>query len=256
MNNGWALITGASSGIGLELAAVFAESGFNLALTARNGPRLEELAEHLRSAHGIQTRVIPMDLSQPAACRAIFGALADTPVSVLVNNAGLGFYGDFAGTDLDLHTTVMRVNMEALVELTHLFLPPMLQRGEGRILNVASTAAFQPGPWINVYYASKAFVFSFTYALAEELADSPVTVTALCPGTTHTSFFERGGFGTVRAPFTMSPRAVAEAGYRGLMRGKRVVVPGWANKVASQFARRLPSRMTAAVVRRIHRKRP
>ena len=139
-----------------------------------------------------------------------------------------------------------------LVQLTHLFVQSMLQRRAGKILNVASTAAFQPGPMVNVYYASKAFVHSFSYALAEELQESGVTVTTLCPGTTHTKFFTRGNFGSARAPFTMDARIVAEAGYRGLLRGRRVVIPGLTNKIGSFLARRLPLRWTTAIVRRIH----
>jgi short-subunit dehydrogenase len=252
--NDWALITGASSGIGLELARLFAANSFNVILLARNEARLNQLAEELRRKHAVETKVVVHDLSVANAAQAVFDDLRGTPISVLVNNAGLGFYGAFAEGDLRQQTEMMQVNMTALMQLTHLFLQPMLTRKRGRILNVASTAAFQPGPWINVYYASKAFVHSFSYALAEEVEDSGITVTALCPGTTHTEFFTRGNFGDQRAPFTMDARTVAEAGYRGLMEGKRVVIPGWTNRIGSALAKRLPLRWTTAVVRRIHRK--
>ncbi|HHY86433.1 MAG TPA: SDR family oxidoreductase [Verrucomicrobia bacterium] len=251
----WALITGATTGIGLELARIFARERHNLVLTARNEARLQEVAADLRRANEIETRVVAKDLSTASAPQELFDATSDLTISTLVNNAGLGFYGDFADVPLDRHRLVMQVNMTALVELTYLFLAPMLRRGQGRILNVASMAAFQPGPTINVYYASKAFAFSFTYSLAMEVEDRGITVTALCPGTTHTEFFERGGFGPVRAPLTMSARAVAEAGYRGLMRGKRLVIPGWHNRLAVQFARRMPLSVTSAVVKKLHRKR-
>jgi short-subunit dehydrogenase len=142
--------------------------------------------------------------------------------------------------------------MTALVQLTHLFLQPMLQRRAGRILNVASMAAFQPGPLINVYYASKAFAYSFSYALSAELEGSGVTVTALCPGTTQTAFFERGGFGNVRAPFAMDARVVAEAGYHGLMKGKRVVIPGFTNRILVALTKAAPVRLVTAAVRRVH----
>jgi uncharacterized protein len=251
----WALITGASSGIGLELARLFAADHCNLVLVARNETKLNELAAELRAAHGVQTQVRVKDLSRTNAAQEIFEALGGTPINILVNNAGIGFHGDFAESDLAAQTDMMQINMTALVQLTHFFLKPMLARKNGRILNVASTAAFQPGPMINVYYASKAFVYSFSYALAEELEGSGVTVTALCPGTTHTEFFVRGNFGPTRAPFTMDARTVAEAGYRGMLRGKRVVIPGLTNQIASALAKRLPVRWTTAVVRRVHQKK-
>ena len=250
----WVLITGASSGIGLELARRFAADRFNLILVARNETRLRELADQLRAENGIETKIFAQDLSEPDSAKAVFESVKDISVSMLVNNAGLGFYGAFAQSSFAEQTQMMQVNMTALVQLTHWFLPAMLARKNGRILNVASTAAFQPGPMVNVYYATKAFVHSFSYALAQELENSGVTVTALCPGTTHTEFFSRGHFGSRRAPFTMNARDVAEAGYRGLMRGQRVVIPGWTNKISSLLAKRLPLRWTTAVVRRIHSK--
>jgi uncharacterized protein len=250
--NDWALVTGASSGIGLELAKCFAAGHFNVVLLARNETRLNQVAQELRTQHGIQTKVLVKDLASPTAAQETFDALRDTPISVLVNNAGFGLHGPFVKGDLRAHTELMQVNMIALVQLAYLFAQPMLSRGRGRILNVASTAAFQPGPFINVYYASKAFVHSFSYALSEELKDSGITVTALCPGTTRTDFFKRGHFGPVRVPFTMEPDTVARIGYRGLMKGKRVVIPGVSNKILSFIAKRVPVRITTAAVARIH----
>jgi len=247
----WALITGASAGIGHELARVFARKGSDVILLARNEARLNELAAELRSAHRVQVMVLPRDLAQPKAAAEIFAALRETPVSVLVNNAGFGSHGSFATTDLARQTEMMQVNMTAMVELTHLFLQPMLVRGSGRILNVASTAAFQPGPTVNIYYASKAFVYSFSYALADELAGTGITVTALCPGMTRTEFFERAHI-PARSWLMMDARTVAESGYRGMVRGRRVVIPGLLNQVASFCARRVPPRLTSAIVRRIH----
>jgi len=248
-----ALITGASAGIGWELATVFAQNRFNLVLVARNEMRLNKLAEELRAAHKIEVSVLPQDLSRPGAASEIFRRLDGTPVSLLVNNAGFGSYGPFAQSSLDSQSEMMQVNIMSLVQLTHLFIQPMLARHSGRVMNVASTAAFQPGPLMNVYYASKAFVYSFSYALADELAGTGVTVTALCPGMTPTEFQERahvhmGGLW----PMT-SPRAVAEAGYRGLMKGKRVVIPGVMNQVGAFFAKRSPGQLTNAIVRRIHK---
>ena len=249
----WALITGASSGIGLELAKLFAADKFDLILVARNEARLNQLAAELRARHSIEVKVITKDLSAPTAPQELFDELRATPVSILVNNAGIGWHGAFAQTSLPQSLAIMHLNMEALVKLTHLFVQPMLARRAGKILNVASTAAFQPGPGVNVYYASKAFVHSFSYALACELEDFGVTVTTLCPGTTHTEFFARGNFGHVRAAFTMDARTVAVAGYRGLMRGRRVVIPGLTNKLASAVSKRLPARWTTAIVRRLHK---
>jgi len=253
--NEWALITGASSGIGCELARLFAADHFNLALVARSESRLSQLAAELRAGHGVQVKVLVKDLSLPAAPREIFGLLEGTPISVLVNNAGIGLYGDFAQTDLQRSRDIMQVNMEALVQLTHLFVQPMLARRTGKILNVASTAAFQPGPSVNVYYATKAFVYSFTYALAAELQGTGVTVTALCPGATFTEFFNRANMGVKSGWRVMSAGKVAEIGYRGLMKGKRVVIPGTFNRIASALAKRAPVRLTAGVVRRLHQGR-
>lgn len=248
----WALITGASTGIGRELAEVFAGHKFNLALVARNRQRLEIVEREITAIHKVEVRLVSQDLDQAGAAAVIFEKLRDLPVSVLVNNAGFGRYGPFAETELELQTQMMQVNMVALVQLTHLFVQPMRARNSGYLLNVASTAAFQPGPSINIYYATKAFVLFFSYALADELRNSGVRVTALCPGLTKTEFQKRAHLRESGAWPMMSARAVAEAGYRGLMKGQRVVIPGFFNRLASFLARRAPYRLTSAVVRRIH----
>ncbi len=252
MNN-WALITGASAGIGYELARIFAANGWNLVLVARNEVRLKQIAAELRSGRETELVVCPQDLAQPDAAAQIFAATQDKPVSALVNNAGFGSYGPFAEANLQQQTQMMQVNMVALAQLTHLFLRPMLARKTGRILNVASLAAFQPGPTVNVYYASKAFVYSFSYALALELQATGVTVTALCPGTTRTEFFDRAGIHMKRPWPMMGARVVAEAGYRGMMRGRRVVIPGLVNKLMARISPCLPSALTGRIVRQIHR---
>jgi short-subunit dehydrogenase len=249
----FALITGATAGIGYELAKLFAANHFNLALVARDEARLKNVADELRAAHNIETIVLPKDLSNSAAPREILDALRDTPVSVLVNNAGFGSQGAFAEEKLELSLNMMHVNMDALVQLTHLFLEPMLKRQSGRILNVASTAAFQPGPFTNIYYATKAFVFSFSVALAEELAGTGITVTTLCPGFTKTEFHERAGFQrSSRWLPMMSAQDVAQIGFRGLMNGKRIVIPGVRNKLTAAVSRRLPATFTAKIVRRMN----
>ena len=250
----WALLTGAASGIGLELAKLFAADGFHLALVARNEARLQTIAKDLQAKHGIQTLALPCDLSSASAAEHIRDALRQTPVSILVNNAGFGACGPFAQCDLRVATEMMQVNMNSLVQLTRLFVEPMLSRGEGRILNVASTAAFQPGPTVGLYFATKAFVYSFSYALAEELEDTGVTVTVLCPGSTRTEFFSRAGMRMAGGWAAMDAGKVAAIGYRGLMKGKRVVIPGIPNKVGAFLAKRAPDRLSAAVVARLHKK--
>ena len=249
--NDWALVTGASSGIGLELARVFAAGGWNVLLVARDAGKLEQVASELRGQHKVDAVSLPHDLVEPGAAAELFAAAGHTPVSALVNNAGFGAYGEFARSPLNSQTEMIQVNMTALVELTHYFLQPMLARRQGRILNVASTAAFQPGPTVNVYYASKAFVYSFSYGLAVELKGTGVTATALCPGMTRTSFFSRARL-RMRDGFAMDARAVAEAGYAGMLKGKRVVIPGALNRVMSFFARRTPPALTSQIVKQIH----
>ena len=248
----WALITGASSGIGLELAALFAADRFNLAVVARDENRLNTLAAEWQSQYHIEVKVIARDLSLPGAAREIFDRLRDTPVSVLVNNAGFGLYGSFATTDFAVETAMTQVNMTALMQLTHLFLQPMLSRREGRILNVASTAAFQPGPNVSVYYASKSFVYSLSYALACELKGSGVSVSVLCPGTTRTDFFARAGMHAGGGWRMMDARTVAGIGYRGCLRGKRVIIPGLMNRIGAVLAKLVPARLSAAAVLKIH----
>jgi short-subunit dehydrogenase len=227
------LITGASSGIGLELAKCFAADGCELILTARNTEALETLAKELRQAHKIQVRVLTADLSLPEAPKRIFAELSAQKINVdvLVNNAGFGAHGAFAGLSLPRQLEMLQVNITALTELTGLFLLGMIERRRGGILNVASVAGFVPGPNMAVYYATKAFVLSFTEALAEELAGSGLLVSALCPGPTTTNFGNVARGQKVRPVKTpkMSAVAVAEYGHRAFRKGKVVAVPGIAN---------------------------
>lgn len=254
--NEWALITGGSAGIGHDLAKVFAANKFNLVLVARNEARLKDVADELRAKHGIETKILVKDLSLPNAPQEIFDSLRDTAVSVLVNNAGFGWRGAFSEGDLQRNTLdMMHVNMDSLVALTRLFVAPMLARKQGRIMNVASTAAFQPGPFSNIYFATKAFVFSFSVALSEELAGTGVTATVLCPGPTRTEFFERAGMTNYRQDrVMMDSSVVARIGYEGTMRGKRVVIPGALNKVSATLAGFVPARFAAKIVRKINGK--
>jgi short-subunit dehydrogenase len=237
-----ALVTGASAGIGAELARVLA-ADHDLVLTARRETELRSLAATLAPA---ACHVFPADLAEPAAPRALFDAVAAAGLSldVLVNNAGFGDLGPFAELDLEKALRMIRVNATALTELTGLFLPGMLTRGRGRVLNVGSVAGFQPGPFMAVYYATKAFVNSFSEALYCELRGTGVTVTCLAPGPTRSEFAAVAGMQATKL-FTVGSvadtRSVAEAGVRGLMRGRRMVIPGFRNRVllfAERFAPR------------------
>jgi short-subunit dehydrogenase len=250
---GTALITGASSGIGLELARLFARDGYDLVLVARRADRLEALGRELAGRHGIRSRAIGADLAAPEAPEKIVAATEEVglAIDVLVNNAGFGTSGPFATTDLRTELELLQVNVVALTHLTKLLLPGMLARRRGAILNVASTAAFQPGPFMAVYYGSKAYVLSFSEALAEELAGSGVTVTTLCPGPVRTEFQARAGMAESRlfalAPLVLDAAAVARAGYAGLRGGKRLVIPGLGNRLLVQSQRIAPRRLVTKI---------
>jgi short-subunit dehydrogenase len=253
--NPLALVTGASGGIGEELARILARHGHDLVLVARSADKLAALAERLELDHGIKVRAIAKDLARPEAAAELHEALAaeGLAVDVLVNNAGLGLLGKFAEMGIDDIVQMLRLDVEAPTLLTRLFLPSMLERGSGRILNLASTAAFQPGPLMAVYYATKAYVLSFSEALANEVAGTGVTVTALCPGPTETGFSSRAGSEQSRlfkGP-TMDARTVAEAGYAGLMAGKPVVIPGLRNRLLAFGVRLAPRRVVTQIARRM-----
>ncbi len=245
-----ALVTGASAGIGRELARVLA-ADHDLILTARRETELRTLATELAPA---QCHILPIDLSEATGPRALCDAIgsANLSVNVLVNNAGFGDLGPFAEADLGKMLRMIQVNVTALTELTGLFLPGMRQRGEGRILNVGSVAGFQPGPLMAVYYATKAYVNSFSEALTHELAGSGVTVTCLAPGPTTSEFAAVAGMDATKL-FTVGSvadaRSVAEAGVRGMMRGKRMVVTGFRNRFLL-FAERFVPR--GLVIRSVH----
>jgi short-subunit dehydrogenase len=254
----WALITGASQGIGYEFTKLFAADGYPLVLVARDEPRLSQIASELSTKHGIQVRVLAKDLSKPSAPSEIFDELQREKISVgiLVNNAGFGFQGPFLDLDWQKQSDLVQVNITALAHLTHLFAKPMLARREGRVLNVASTASFVPGPFMAMYYASKAFVESFSQALAEELAGTGVTVTAVCPGFTRSQFQARAGIQRAEGFPMMEAGDVARLGYRGTMRGKRLVITGWMNKLLVWSSGMIPRSRLASVAARLNRQRP
>lgn len=252
-----ALITGASSGIGYDLAHLFARGGHDVVLVARSEPKLRELARELESRNNIRAHVVIADLARPEAPEQVWSSVG-TEVDFLVNNAGYGLGGPFAENDTKTELEMIQVNITALTHLTKLFVRPMVARGRGGIMNVASTAAFQPGPLMAVYYATKAYVLSFSEALAEELSGSGVTVTVLCPGPTSTGFAEAAAMTSSRLFNVMKPATsmeVARAGYAGFMRGKRIVIPGVMNKVLAQSVRVSPRRLTVKVTKALQERK-
>ena len=255
-----ALVTGGSGGIGLEIAKVLARNGFDLLLVARKRDTLEAAAGQIEGKFDVRVQVFAADLRRPDAPQAIFDFLhnENVPIEVLVNNAGFGVSGEFADTKLQREMEMIQVNIGALTYLTKLFLPAMIKRKSGRVLNVASTAAFQPGPGMAVYYATKAYVLSFSEALAEELRHSGVTVTALCPGPTRTEFAATADAGNSRlfAAFGIADAAdVAEFGVAAMMHGRRVAIPGIKNKIVAQANRFAPRAVTVKVSRMLQEAR-
>ncbi|HTG34497.1 MAG TPA: SDR family oxidoreductase [Thermoanaerobaculia bacterium] len=255
-----ALITGASGGIGLELARRFAAGGYDLVLVARSTAKLEELAGELRK-HGAAVRVLAKDLARPESPEEVFQELeaAEIAVDVLVNNAGFATYGPFVEIDLGRELEELQLNVVTLTHLTKKLLPGMLARRRGGVLNLASTAGFQPGPLMAVYYATKAYVISFSEALAEELSGTGVTVTALCPGPTATGFQRRAGLEASKLFSGMlqvaDAAAVARAGYEGFRAGKRIVIPGLINKIGVQSIRISPRALATRMVKRMQERR-
>ena len=250
-----ALITGASAGIGRELAKLFAKNGYSVVLVARNGARLDQFADELQRQFTISVKAFALDLGSASAPQFLFDQVERETIGidVLVNNAGYGKLGAFADVALEESLGQIELNITALTHLTKLFLGPMLERKSGKILNVASTAGFQPGPLMAVYYATKAYVISFSEALANELSGSGVTVTCLCPGATDTEFQKRAGTEETLL-FKLRPmtaKAVAQDGYRALMKGKPLVISGLKNWLLAESLRISPRRVVTAVSRRL-----
>ncbi len=250
-----ALVTGASAGIGKELARCFAADGVDVILVARREERLRELAQELE-ALGVQAHVLTSDLARPEAAQELVSQLEarGLEVDVLVNNAGLGQYGDFAQASHALVMNMVQVNVVALTGLTHLLLPSMIERGRGAVLMVGSTAGFQSGPGMAAYYATKAYVLSLTDALVEETRGTGVTVTNLSPGATYTEFQVHAKMekSTLFAAGVATAEDVARAGYRGLRRGDDLVVPGVKNKLTAFSARIVPRALLRRVVRKVN----
>jgi len=242
MNNDTVLITGASSGIGKELARQFAKHGHPLVIVAPVEAELQSVAAELSNEYNVPVQVLAKDLTDEDAVEEIYTELrsAGTEIEILVNNAGLGHRGNFWEVPLEQLLEILRLNVEAVLKLTRYFLPEMVSRGHGRVLNTASIAGFEPGPMMATYHASKAFVLSLSESLATELKDTGVTLTALCPGPVDTDFFPKAEMVETKVfqkGNVMAPQEVAEAGYEALMNGERTVVPGAVNK-AMVFSRR------------------
>ncbi len=249
------LITGASSGIGEEFARRCARDGKHLILVARRETKLRELQEELQEKYGIEVDVFPLDLSDHSSPQLAFDMADNAGYQVveLINNAGFGALGKFAELETARQIDMIQLNVTALTHLSRLFLPPMIERGEGRILNIASTAAFQPGPLMAVYYATKSYVLSLSTALSEELQGTGVTVTCLCPGPTKTEFADEADMADTPLfqRFATDVRSVVDAGYGGMLAGDMLVVPGLLNKLTALSARLIPRKWNLKIVRRI-----
>lgn len=249
-----ALITGASSGIGYELANVHARNGDNLVIIARNIKKINELKVHLEQTFNIAVLTIQKDLTNTNAAQEIFDEVKRNNIEIdyLINNAGIGDHGFFHEAEYNKIENMISLNVNALTMLTKLFLPDMIKRGNGRIMNVASTAAFQPGPLMAVYYASKAFVLNFSLAISNEVKGKGITVTTLCPGPTESGFWDAayldpGSFLKIRK--LPSSREVAEYGYKAMMKGKRVAIHGKMNKLVANAVRIAPSSLILMIAR-------
>lgn len=256
-----ALVTGCTSGIGLHLAREFAAHGHDLVLVAPVEEELHQLRGELTAAHGISARAIPMDLEFEDSAADVFEILQDAGITVdiLVNNAGLGFRGKFWENPIEMDESTVQLNIIAPLKLTKLFLPPMIARGHGRIMNTASVAGFEPGPMLAVYHATKAFLLSWSEALAVELENTGVHMTILCPGPTDTDFFPKADMVDVTAfqkAKVMSPQEVAKAGYHGLMHQELLIVPGIANKMLVMARRFLTEEAQAKLNAKLYEQVP
>lgn len=253
-------MTGASAGIGTEIARELARRGYGVTLVARREERLHALADELRSSHGVRAEVVAGDLTEPADRRRIVDHVAEMGlvVDVLVNNAGVSTYGSVEGSDPEREVTLVRTNVEAVVDLCSRLVPGMVERRRGAVLNVASTAAYQPLPGQASYAASKAFLLSYSHAIRAELRGTGVTVTALCPGPVHTELGQAAGIdfeetGTPLPAFMWLPvEKVATAAVDGLAKGRPVVIPGVGNKVTAVGGHLLPRRLLLPVLARQH----
>lgn len=246
-----ALITGASAGLGVDFCHILAERGYDLVMVARNEERLKAWASILEGKYKVKCKAISFDLSLPNSAQSLVDYMASLnyKIDVLINNAGFGIYGDLVTNSLTSVQDLIQLNVTTLTGLTRLLLPDMIKRRSGRILHVASTAAFLPGPHMASYYASKAFVLSFSEAVSQETKGTGVTITALCPGPTKTEFFERAKMGNARLKsiFAADSRKCAEHGIRAMFAGKVVVIDGTFNWIAALSLRFLPRNIVRTI---------
>ncbi|MCG2431934.1 SDR family oxidoreductase [Aequorivita xiaoshiensis] len=253
------MVTGAASGLGFELALLLARDGYDLILADIDADKLQQAKENLASQYASEIQLIVKDLSKNNVAEQIFEATHGKPIDVLINNAGFGIFGTFSNTDWQREMDMLNLHVMTTTHLTKLVLKGMLERGEGRILNMSSLAAFQPGPLMSLYYASKAYILSFSEAIANELKGTGVTVTCLCPGQTNTSFQQVVSNGAEasnnKIKFNIGcPKEVAKYGYEAMLKGKVVAVPGKINRFLSRLPRFLPRRTSTAIIRKIQEK--
>lgn len=251
-----ALITGASGGIGKEFARIYASQGYDLVLVARHEDALDKVASELQNAFNVRTFPIATDLSLPYAAEALHDSLSEIGISihVLINSAGFGDYGKLSNQSLEKQLDMIAVNVTSLTQLTYYYLLDMLDQGEGKILNLASLAAFEPGPYFSVYFATKAYVLSFTEALSEELRETPISVMALCPGATETGYEHRAHAetsGMFKNTKVMKPDTVALYGFESLEKKKVVAIPGLMNKIAYFMLKLAPRKLTRKTMAKI-----
>tara|TARA_R110002049_G_scaffold116110_1_gene268485 strand:- start:48046 stop:48828 length:783 start_codon:yes stop_codon:yes gene_type:complete len=252
-----ALVTGAASGLGLELSLLLAKDGYNLILVDLDAPNLEIAKTEILKMHTVEITLIVKNLSEPNAAQAIFYQIGKTPIDVLVNNAGFGLFGKFAETEWQRELDMLQLHIITATHLTKLVLAGMLERHSGKILNLSSLAGFQPGPLMSIYYASKAYMLSFSQAISNELKGTGVTATVLCPGPTKTAFQEvvSGNTSDNKIAFNMAcAKDVAVYGYKAMHKGKAVAVPGAFNKFLAGLPRILSRNRTAAIVRKLQEK--
>ncbi|MEO1652753.1 MAG: SDR family oxidoreductase [Bacteroidota bacterium] len=252
-----AFITGASGGIGYEFARLIAADQIDLVLVARNQDKLKRIKQELESTHQIRVDILPKDLSQPNAAREVYEVVKNMDIEMLINNAGFGEFGEFIHTPWLKESQMIQLNITTLTQFTKLFLPQMVKRKSGFIMNVASTAAFQPGPLMAVYYATKAYVLSFTEAIAEEVRDCGVKITALCPGPTESGFQSTAHMEEsklVKNRKMPSAQEVATYGYEALKKGKVVAVHGLQNKILANSVKFFPRNMVSSMVKKMQEK--
>jgi hypothetical protein len=257
--NKTALVTGSSNGIGYEFARVLAANGDNLVLVARTKSKLDEIKKELEGKYKVIVYTIGKDLSLPGAAQEAYDELKSHNITVdyLINNAGFGDFGLFAESDWQKQEQMINLNITALTHLTRLFLPGMIMKKSGKILNLASTASFQPGPTMSVYFASKAFVLSFSEAINNEVKEHGITVTALCPGSTESGFqaISMGSGKLLKERKIPSSREVAEFGYKAMMKGKAVAIQGFMNTIMANAVRFAPRSLVVRMARRIQSKK-